>query len=341
MGGARARVGFVLRSQAQDLGVLEEAVDAQELEHVRVGRVQPELVERIGRGARLIQPDGPGLRLAEFAAVRLGDERRGQAECFGLMLAANQINPADDVAPLIRPTYLQGDAVLLEEMQEIVSLQEHVAELGVTDALLAVLQAIPDRVLLDHHVDREVLADVAQHLQVADALEPIRVVQDDGCIRSAEIQQALEDRALAGHVLLDLLERHQGALRVLAGWIADHAGAASGDHDGAVACLLKASQEQDRDQVANRERIPSWVEAAIHGARTLQMSAQPIRVRLLMNQAAKREIFEQVHERGRDYIMSAPLTSSASASAVGRAPRARRRPPPPGSTAAPRSIAKA
>ena len=102
---------------------------------------------------------------------------------------------------------MQGDAVMLEQMQKIVGLQEHVAKFGVADALLAVLQAVPHRILLDHHVDREVFADVAQHLQVADALQPIGIVQNHRSVRTAEVEQAFEDPALTGHVLVDLLER--------------------------------------------------------------------------------------------------------------------------------------
>ncbi|HEY3253881.1 MAG TPA: hypothetical protein VGJ91_08045, partial [Polyangiaceae bacterium] len=67
--GARARICFVLGAQAQDLGVVEEGVDLQELQHVSVGRVQPELVKRVGRGAGLIQPNRAGFGLAEFAPV--------------------------------------------------------------------------------------------------------------------------------------------------------------------------------------------------------------------------------------------------------------------------------
>ena len=41
------------------------------------------------------------LRLAELRAVGLGEERRGDRECFALAFSANQLCPRHDVAPLI------------------------------------------------------------------------------------------------------------------------------------------------------------------------------------------------------------------------------------------------
>ena len=51
------------------------------------------------------------------------------------------------------------------QAQEVVGLQEHVAELGVADALVRSFEAGLDRFLAHHLVDREVLANVAQELE--------------------------------------------------------------------------------------------------------------------------------------------------------------------------------
>ncbi len=72
--------------------------------------------------------------------------------------------------------------MLSEEVHEVVGLQDHVAEFGVGDALVAVGEALADGVLLDHHVDGEVLADVAEHIEVGDGAEPVEVVDHDGAV---------------------------------------------------------------------------------------------------------------------------------------------------------------
>src|SRR5579883_3061686 len=53
-----------------------------------------------------------------------------------VMLAANQFHAGDEVAPLIVPAHLHGAVVRLVEMQVVNRLDNHVAELGVRDALI-------------------------------------------------------------------------------------------------------------------------------------------------------------------------------------------------------------
>ena len=67
-------------------------------------------------------------------------------------------------------------------MDEIVGLQQHVAEFGVADAAFA-LQAAFDRIFGEHHVDGEMLADVAQEFQVAERAHPVEVVHEHGGVR--------------------------------------------------------------------------------------------------------------------------------------------------------------
>ncbi len=53
-----------------------------------------------------------------------------------MALAANQIDPGDDVAPLVGASNLNRAAQIVVEPEVIVGLEQHVAELGVADALL-------------------------------------------------------------------------------------------------------------------------------------------------------------------------------------------------------------
>jgi hypothetical protein len=71
---------------------------------------------------------------------------------------------------------LQHAAVALVEFGEVVALQQAVGELGVGNALVFAHQALLHRFLLDHGIDREVLADVAHEFEAVHAAEPVVVV---------------------------------------------------------------------------------------------------------------------------------------------------------------------
>ena len=73
---------------------------------------------------------------------------------------------------------LHAAAVAPVQLVEVVRLQQHVRELGVRDPGLARFEALLDRVALDHLVDREVLADVAQEVEQPHAAQPVQVVDD-------------------------------------------------------------------------------------------------------------------------------------------------------------------
>ena len=61
----------------------------------------------------------------------------------------------------------------------------------------------------------------------------------------------------------DLSGRLQIALGGFAGGIADHAGGTTGQRDGMVALVLKAAEREERDEVADMERVGGRIKAAI------------------------------------------------------------------------------
>jgi hypothetical protein len=65
-------------------------------------------------------------------------------------------------------------------MEEVVGLEQHVAELGVGDALVGAGQPGLHRVLGHHLVDGEVLPDVPQEVEQGQGLEPVSVVDQEG-----------------------------------------------------------------------------------------------------------------------------------------------------------------
>ncbi len=78
---------------------------------------------------------------------------------LGVLDAANEIDAGGDVAPLVAAAHLERALPLAEQVQEVVGLQQHVAEFCERQPGL---EPRLHRLLLQHDVDGEVLANVAQ-----------------------------------------------------------------------------------------------------------------------------------------------------------------------------------
>ena len=208
-------------------------------------------------------------------------------------LLAHQPDPGDDVAPLIRAADLQRAAVALVQLHVVVGLQQHVAELGVGDALA--LEPAPDRVAVEHHVDREVLADVAEELDRRQLARPGQVVLDDRAGRRiVEVDEALELTADPVGPVGDGVGGVQGALAGVAR-VADHAGGAAGQHDRPMPGLLKPPQRQQRNQMAGVQARRGRVESRIDGDGSGgQLGRQRVPVGGLRNQPAPVQLIEDV-----------------------------------------------
>ena len=180
-----------LRVERLDLLARQQREVAEVASDVRVVGREPELIERVRRRARRVEPDGARFRLAELRARRRRDERHRQRVRLGAIHAADQLDPRRDVAPLIAPAELQRHAVAPAELEEVVRLEQHVRELGVRDARV---HARAHRVLLQHVVHGEVLADVAQEVHQVQRVQPLRVVAHARRARSLEVEEALELR---------------------------------------------------------------------------------------------------------------------------------------------------
>ena len=90
--------------------------------HVGVADVHEVLVPGVRRGHRRVEPDVPAAgRLAELAALGVGDQRRGQRVHRLAVDPADQVDPADDVAPLVGAADLQLAAVLAVQLQVVVA----------------------------------------------------------------------------------------------------------------------------------------------------------------------------------------------------------------------------
>src|SRR3954452_11622054 len=144
---------------------------------------------------------------------------------------SDQVEAGDDVAPLIAAAGLQAAAVATVELEVVERLQQHVAELRVGDA--AALEAGADGLSSQHHVDREVLADVAQEVESRHLLGPLDVVRED---RGAtlEIDEALELRPHPLQPRADQLLGDELTLGRPPAGVADEPGGTAREHDGAM-----------------------------------------------------------------------------------------------------------
>ena len=98
-------------------------------------------------------------------------------------------------------------------MIEIKRLQQHVAEFGVADADIAVFHAGTHAFLGHHHVDREMLADIAQKIEERHRRGPRGVIDETGGVGgNGEIEQLRELHLNARDVGTQHLGGEQGAL---------------------------------------------------------------------------------------------------------------------------------
>lgn len=245
-----------------------------------------------------VQPDRAGFGLAELGAVGLGDQREGQAEAGHAELPADQVGAGGDVAPLVGAADLQLAALLAPQPVEVVGLQQHVAELGVRQPGFA-LEPRAHAVLRDHHVDREVLADLAQEVEVVERHGPVGVVHQFCRIRAVEVQQLRELGLDRRDVVFELFPGQQVALGRLAGGIADHPGGAAGQRQRLVAGELEAAQHQLAHQMPDVQAVRGRIEAAVERDRPLgEPLAQAVEIRAVGDQVAVFEVGDQVHGAG-------------------------------------------
>ena len=204
--------------------------------------------------------------------------------------------PVDDVAPLVGAAHLQLDVVVLAEVPEVVGLEQHVAELGVGDPVLA-LHAVPDRVLGHHLVDGHVLADVTEEVEHSDRGGPVGVV-DQGGLQwpGLEVQQALELHLDGRDVVVERVPVEQVALLAATAGVADHPGGTAGQRERSVTGQLQPAQRELPEQVPDVEAVGGRVEADVDADRSLgQPGGEGLPVGRVLHEAAGLQLGEEVH----------------------------------------------
>src|SRR5689334_1883667 len=163
---------------------------------------------------------------------------------------SNQLDASREIPPLITPAELQQDAITSMQLQVIVRLEQHVAELGEGNATV---ETRLHRFLLQHVIHGEVLPDLAHELDRGQAVQPVAVVDENRAAPVAagvvEVEEPSELRANAANVRLHLLERQQLSFRRATARIADEPRSATDERDRPVPTSLQVHERHDRHEV--------------------------------------------------------------------------------------------
>jgi hypothetical protein len=178
--------------------------------------------------------------------------------------AAHQVDAGEDVPPLVGPADLQLDGLVVVEPEVVVGLEQHVGELGEGDPLLA-LHAGADRLPGHHLVHGHVAADVPEELDEGELRGPVPVVHEGRPRGALHVEDPRHLSRDGGHVGRQRGLVEQVALLRAARGVADHAGGATGEGDGAVAGVLEPPQDQQADEVPDVQARRRGIAAVVEG----------------------------------------------------------------------------
>ncbi len=185
------------------------------------------------------------------------------------------------------------------------------------------LQPAPDRVAIEHDVDREVLADVTKEVDRRQLTRPRQVVLHDRTGRRiVELDEALELTADPVGPIGDGFRGVQGAFAGISR-VPDEAGRTTCQHDRPMARLLESAQRKQRDQMSGVQTRRRRVEPRIDGDRSAgQRVRQRVPVGGLRNQSTPLQLIENVRAHASIFPHAGRSTRVSVPSPV-RAPRRR------------------
>src|SRR5690606_23486148 len=91
---------------------------------------------------------------------------------------AGQVSTTGDIAPLIAAADLQGAVVTMVKLRKVVGLQQHIGEFSKGNTFTFTLNALLDRLFINHVIDGKVLADIAQEGEHIHIANPVQIVDD-------------------------------------------------------------------------------------------------------------------------------------------------------------------
>ena len=234
---------FIFFFQGVDLFNAHKCEELQEAVNVGIRSVNPELVEFVRAGFLRIQPDCAAFSFTKFGAVCFGDQRNGQAKHLILMQTTGQVDTRSDVTPLVRTTNLQHHTVLFVQTGEVITLQQVVGKLSERNPLIFTVETLLNRFFVDHLVNGEVFANIAQEGQHIHIAEPVIVVRRDSRVFSTvEIEERGNLLADFVHPFLNSFFGVQLTLSSFEARVANQTRRAAYQRNRLVARLLEAFQ---------------------------------------------------------------------------------------------------
>ena len=112
----RARIGLALLHKTFDLHLRQEREHLQQVLHLAVGTVEPELVELVRAQHGSVEPNGVTLGLAELLALSVGDDRAGEHVHIHATYLVDQVKTGREVAPLVGSAKLKHAMVFVEQV---------------------------------------------------------------------------------------------------------------------------------------------------------------------------------------------------------------------------------
>ena len=109
------------------------------------------------------------------------------------------------------------------------------------------------------------LADIAQEFDVAEAIEPVGVIDEDSLVVIGEIEKAPDLLTQRGCVVRNVLLAEHLAHLGFTGRVADAGGAAADQDDGTMAVALEVTSSHDRQQMANMHAICGGIDTYVKG----------------------------------------------------------------------------
>ncbi|CRH66705.1 Uncharacterised protein [Chlamydia trachomatis] len=124
--------------QTLNLTLRQERKSFKKLNNFIVWLIKPELIEAIRAKHCRIKPHCVTLRFAKLTTLIIRNNRACKHVHRSSANLTNQVHARSQITPLIRTAKLQSHVVIIKQVQEVVSLQNLIAELSKRNAFVGV-----------------------------------------------------------------------------------------------------------------------------------------------------------------------------------------------------------
>ena len=243
------------------------------------------MVELIGAGLVLVEPNGVAFALAKLVAVRVGYKRHRHSKYFVTCGLADQLNTGGDVAPLVGAGYLQINAARFVQILEIQALNEHIRELRIGDTAL---HLTADEIFAEHIANVDILTVVTEEINNGQIFHPIVVINN--LVGEDPLQLCFEAFVVVNDLVAVRELALNGSTRV-----ADKGGRHTNKEQGSVTCCCKTASDKERGVVTQVQAVSRGVSTNIKGHSACIELVHKLGAGNILNQTSPFEIFIKCH----------------------------------------------